>query len=543
MLLFVTLTTSEGQNCRFSGNSGHIMKILQELCHVISKYTSQKDAVRKALIPDDGRRKRLYEGVASGIYKSDGEAAQDIYNKTLEQSNYRNLKYSLINRLLDVFYLLHMKKENRGQFVSVYYKTAKELFAAEICEWLHLYSTLVLLCDRIEESAQKYDFTRLKLRCFELLRNYYSKHGSVSDYDKYAALAHEALLVYTAEAKSERVRTELVKLLSVHLTPSAKDVRQIAAKIPELQQDLKQYGTRTLYVNYYNVTGKIARLTGRFAEARKIYQSYLHYLDEHKHFDYEAQRIVVLHFISKCCFASGDYQGVLKHTDAALELLESKPPNWFAVVEVRLMALIHLQQYQEAADLFVIGIHQPEFESNELRREVWSILEAYLRLLSETCLNPAETIRGTKFSLSYTLEELSETMKDKLGMYIAILIFQIIHWLRQRSLSLVESRIRTLRDLLYKHARSTKFEGQFFRTDCLVKMLTIMVNCQYDSSLTTTKSKPYCEQLEAAHANDTTTDEGVTLPIEEIAPYSHIWNCVLQELRTIEVEMKTADSW
>jgi hypothetical protein len=513
------------------------MDVILEIYHLIRRLVSRKDPATKVLLKTDNLSTKLLQGFFSGTYTSDEQAAKDLYPDTRRgRANYRQLKYTLVNNLTNVLFFLNLRSPKYSQYAINSYKTKKEVFVAELLEMFQSRQALKYILSRTIKTAEEYDQTFVLLRCYSMMRNLHSKFGPREEYIRFRKLADETLVIVTAEQNAQSLRTDLVSLMSAQLMPGTREVLKLKNELPKLERDLAQNNTRSLHANYMELAGSIFRLLGDYEAARSVYFNYLQFLDENKRFDFRAQRVVTLHYMARCELFCGNHASAASYSAAAQDLEDIGTNNWFAVAEVYLLICLHAADYRKAAELFRWAIGLKQMKQLERRLEVWSIFEAYMRLLiqDETLLPAKETVRGTSFSLNYTLEELSETRQEKSGMYCAILIFQLLHYLHQRHFELVESRFNAIRDLLYRHIRPLDEVGRFNRTEILIRVFGQMINHEYNYSKVKLTSKSLLDGLSNSGYGSAQDQGGLAL--EEIVPYEHLVELLLSELQNIEKE-------
>lgn len=513
------------------------MDVILELYHLIRKLTSRRDPATRMILDADNLSTKLLKGYFSGAYQNDEAAAKGLYPDTPQgRKAFRQLKYILINKLTSLLFFLNLNPGKYSQYAINLYKAKRELFAAETMETFQAYTSLKFLVSRTIKTAEEFHLTDVQLRCNELMRNLYSRIGTREEFVRYRDRVEELEIVLQAERHALNVSTDMVNLMATQMMPPIREVNQLKSGLERVKNDLAQYGTRTLQYHYMWSAGDIYRYLGEFTRAQESYREYLNFLDAHPQFDFPAQRVLVNHFMARCHLFAGELSDAADRTRKAIENEEVGTGNWFAVTEVQLLIYLHQREYIKASELFIRGLKVKGFRDAELRQEVWSIFESYLRLfVKDGAILPAKTtVRGQSFQLNFTIEELSNTRKDKVGMYVAILIFQVVHYLQERHFELTESRVKALRNVLYRYLRPEDENGQFSRTDTLVSMLAMLVNYEFDYETVERKSRSLYEHL--VNSKYKALQDGGGLSLEEIVPYDHIWSLVLQELQAIKHE-------
>ena len=513
------------------------MQIIRQLHDVVRQYVSRRDPALKYVFQEGNNATELLEGVVSGVYKTDEDAVLDLYSLSKnDKLRYRQTKHTVIRKLESLFFFLNFRTATHSAYTANLYKVKREVFVGDVLSWLGRHEAMVQTVTRALKTAEDYEFTLHRLRCYQLLQKYYSKIGNRQEYMKHSEAVTHTLAVYNAEIRAVTWRTRMrLEAVSQSVVPQS-TLREFREILPIIEADVKTFKTRTLYANFVTFAGATKRLLGEFAEAANIYEDYLQFLDDNPAFDMNSQRGMAHYSLARSFHFLRDYEKALKHTDKAFEYVKLRSENWYSVAEMGLFIALHSQNYRKAIDTFQWVLNQANFSDSAIRLEKWSIYEAYLRFLveDEESFPSHQTVRGSQFSLNYILEEIDVVRTDRIGMYLSILVFQIVHYVKKRLLNLVESRLRTLKYYVYPAQQSKASLGRYYRTQCFVQMLSVMVQCEYHPSDTKQKAEPLYRQL-LEYKQDDTADES-PMALEEIVPYQHLWDFVLRELKTIEAE-------
>lgn len=517
------------------------MNHIHQLISVVRQYTSRRSPAWQFMFKQDTNHARLLQGIEDGEFADDSQAMSALFSTdAVGKRRYHSTKFLLTEKLETLFFFLRFRHPAVSLYTVNLYKVKREVFVAEILEWTGRHEAMFRIVSRALKTATEYHFTRFSIRLHEMLRDYYSLKGKRDEFNQHCAQIARLLETQQAENNASNIRARMKLEFSSQLMVPPTTIRELKVELPRFEEDLKRYQTRTLQLYYMQFAGAIKRLTGEFDDAQSVYSNYLNFIDAHPQFDIPSHRFFTRCLIGRCHYFARQYDQAKLAFVSAFEHEDVGTENWFIGNEMFFLICLHSRDYGRAIELFRWTLSQPRFRSNELRVEKWSIFEAFLRFVvtDKKALPENETVQGSRFQLNYILEEISITRMDKAGMYLAILIFQILHFMRRRLFDLIDSRIKSFQNLMLKIHRSGEATGSYYRTEILLRMIVLMRNCDYHPGNTDDKTGPLWQLLLNYHQEDL-SEENV-LPLEEIIPYEHIWEFIRREIRTIEKEQAGA---
>lgn len=513
------------------------MQAIREMYELIKRLISRRNLLYNNLVDKDSIAGKLLDGVINASFNSDTEAVQAIYAEVEDESrrvvSFRTAKYQLVNKLTNALVFLNVCHKTYSSYLVNAYSAKKELVAAELLMWFSCHSGMRLLVGRILKKAKRFHLSREQLRCYEMLRHYATIHGTEQECLEFAELVEESFAVVSAEVWAAnakvRIRAELTEKLS--LSPDSLDsLLEIAQK---LEQQTEAYQTRTLWQNCGVGAGLVYRHAGQYDRALHLYERHLQFFEKNPHLSSVVRESQICFYALRCCLVMRNYEEARKFAAKGLQHEESGTSNWFAQLSMHCLLAFHSKQWQEAATIFQWVVQHPHFSKEAHRIEIWSVFEGYLRYFCEdqSTLPSHVTVHGNQFQLHHLLEEIDVVRQDKSGLNISVLIFQVLHRLRERQFELLESRVNALKNYLYKYLRKDS-TGRFERTETLFQMFVTMVNCQFESRVTREQTRESLQQL----YNFCQPDQTGGQHIEEIVPYEHVWERVLLELEKVELE-------
>ena len=111
--------------------------------------------------------------------------------------------------------------------------------------------------------------------------------------------------------------------------------------------------------------------------------------------------------------------------------------------------------------------------------------------------------------------------RDKRGNNVAILIFQLLHYLRERQLEPVLARLERLRKYQQRHLR----DAAAIRSRTFLRLLLLLPEAEFNPATLTQRSKTLLGALRQAPLTGE-ADAGI-----EIIPYEDLWELVMSLLR------------
>jgi tetratricopeptide (TPR) repeat protein len=513
------------------------MDAILEMYDLIKKLISRRNPVHNQLKDEKTATGRLMSGILAEQFESDKQAAKIIHTESESDAkriaSYRKTKYQLVNRLVSTLFSLNICNRTYSEYLVNAYSAKKELVATEMLLWFQSHKAMRLLVGRILKKARYYHLTREKLRCLEILRYHATLVGTQEDCLAYTQQVEVALKELNAEIRSANIKTVVRAQLTEQISFSPESLDELLKKANELEGMAKQFELRTIWLNCATCSGLVYRHAGQFDRALVLYERCFEFFHSNSHLTTGSKVSQICFYAVRCCMILRNFDRASQFAEEGLKHQEIGSSNWFSHISLHSLLACHKGDWRVASEFFCWAVQHPKFHKEVYRIELWSIIEGYLRFFAgkSEWLPLNITVHGQQFQLHHLLEEITEGRQDKAGLNIAILIFQVLHRLKERQFDLLESRIKALNNYLYKYLRKDN-TGRFYRTETLIHMFATMLNCRYEAKLTQTKTSAEFQQLLGHQQPDTVGGQ----QIEEIVPYEHIWERVLQELQQIETD-------
>ena len=192
--------------------------------------------------------------------------------------------------------------------------------------------------------------------------------------------------------------------------------------------------------------------------------------------------------------------------------------NWFYFHEHHLLLALHAQQYERAQQLLVVITKNPSYPiQREAALQRWDLYKSYIDFV----LPPKRLTTARQRQMAQWVLQLPEYSRDKRGHNVAILVLQLLHFLRERNLEAVLLRLERLRKYQQRHL----YEPATLRSRLFLRLLQLIVESNFDAAQAAERSGQLLQQLRD------TPPPGEAFAEVEIIPYEHLWELVLELLR------------
>lgn len=500
------------------------MQELRELADIVTPKKLKSIANLGVAALPHAKMRRFYEGVSEGLWRSDEEAIAELFPGQDNPPHYFRLKNALRDYLHRMLFLIDLDLPHYQLRQKAWFDCYRQWATMKLLTGKNARTSQIGLANDLLRMTRKYEFTDLTVDIARSLRLYYgSIEGNVKKYEHYAALTREYDEVLQAENRAEDMYTDLV-LRFVNDKSAKHDVHQQALEaFQSIAPALERHHSYRLHlsgrlievlvytsVNDYRNTVEVCGRAIRFFESK----------------DYTANLPLQIFLQQEMvCFVQlRDYQRGKQVAERGMTLLEEGTFNWFKYQELLLMLSFHTQEYQSAYEIFERSVQHRRFDTlpNSVL-EVWKIQEAYLFYLAELGKVKPDP-QGSTFSdfrVSKFLNETPRYSKDKRGMNIAILVFQIIWLVLARRYNETIDRM----DAIEKYTTRYLKKDDTFRSNCFIKMLLAVAAAGFHRVAAARAAEKFVVALRSMPLDFAQQSHEV-----EIIPYEHLWELVLGSL-------------
>lgn len=497
------------------------MKELKEIIGVIQRKPAKLvDFIDPALNKRSSNLyDKLYYGIASGLYKTDEEAARALYSTRSSDKRYQMLKSRLKEKMINTLLLLPTSKGDSFYQRGMYYSHRNYFIARNLLQ-KGARTGATSLAKSTMAYAQKFDLNDVAYLCALMLRYHSALTGNSKEFKVYdrqvihlgKVLSHEQQMEKMFEnliirfAQSRAINKGTVRSARYYLKRSA----SITRKSPSFNTRLLNLRISILY----------CQITRNYHRLLKICNRYDAFIRRHPTFKLASRDgEVALLKLTSCLYLRDFKQGFI-NAEKAQHFFKQGSNNWFIAQEFHFLIAMHAGNYKKAAQIFEeVTRHNRFVVLPAAKKEDWNISDAYLNYALP------ESAKRKTFRIAKFVNEVPIYSKDKEGLYVSVLIAQILFLLENREVyaDLLEHKVEALRIFVSRHFTVKKSP----RTVYFVKMLRILI--YYGSYLPLVKNKAakYFAQLKgtALHAQ-------VQAELSEIIPYENLWELLLSQIKS-----------
>jgi hypothetical protein len=401
-------------------------------------------------------------------------------------------------------------------------------YEVECLDLLHKVSVLFMegeyvlserLLRRCLRLAQQGDFTIYAEQAAQRLSVLYAEQRSGYQYKQATKqlLSLRQTLVYEQEAE------QLVSEVSLTMARAVASRRALLPKMPVYVERAEQLHRKThtfaTFIALYRLRLAQAELTGRYEDIIRYTTSATQLLRQGKlnerRFDQRFNQFMSVY----AHLRSRQYEAGLKLAEAYAPDFHPTSSNWFYFYEHYILLALHAGDYDQAMELLNVAHKNPSFpKQRPAAQERWELLQSYVEFVQPEDQLPPRRRNQLAVFAALTVPEYT---RDKRGHNVAILVFQLLHYLRQRLLEPVLTRLERLRKYQQRHLR----DAATLRSRLLLRMLLLLPESDFDPKLIAKRSQSLLIQLSQAPIRGEADSE------IEIIPYEQVWTLTMDILR------------
>ena len=375
---------------------------------------------------------------------------------------------------------------------------------------------LLLRCLRLAETGE---FTQYVVQAARMLRNLYGEQRKPAPYQKITKTLHSAQQQLAAEDEAEQLQADIQ--LAVTSTVAAR--RNLLATMPARLAQLEALHRKVRSFSTYNALYR-ARLTheelqGHFKEMIRVAaaaerRSADGKLNERR-FDQRFNHFVTIYAYLR---SRQPVRGLLL-AGRYIHDFHPSSNNWFYFQEHHVLLALHAGRYELAQHLLDAVAKNPAIVGQrESAMQRWDLYRSYLNFVLPTA---PRLLTARQRQVAQQMLLLPEYSRDKRGHNVAILVLQLLHFLRKRNLEQVLLRLERLRKYQQRHL----VEASTLRSRLFLRLLQVIVDKNFDAKKAAERGQNLLQQLRD------TPPPGEAFAEVEIIPYENLWQIVLGLLR------------
>jgi len=369
---------------------------------------------------------------------------------------------------------------------------------------------LLQRCLRLAEAGE---FTQYTVQAARMLRNLHAEQRQVIPYKKIAKVLLRAQQVLAWEDEAEQLHTDTQ--LALRSTVAAR--RAVLSLMPDRLAQLETLHRKARSFTTFNIVYRAQlayeELSGNYQEMIRVTATASRRLRAGK---LNARRFDIRfnHFVSIYAYLRSRQavQGLRLAEEYARDFHPSSN-NWFYFQEHHMLLALHAQHYERAQQLLVVISKNPGYMmQREASLQRWDLYKAYIDFVL-----PPQRVTTARQRHMAQLLQLPEYSRDKRGHNVAILVLQLLYFLRERNLEAVLMRLERLRKYQQRHL----YEPSTLRSRLFLRLLQLIMEKNFDAAQAAERGKNLLQQLRD------TPPPGEAFAEVEIIPYEQLWDLVL----------------
>ncbi|MEN9827889.1 MAG: hypothetical protein RJA11_505 [Bacteroidota bacterium] len=413
---------------------------------------------------------RLYEGIKSGKYKTDADAAFDIYGTIKPDRRYSTLKARFRKKLLQTLFFWDLESENISNRGKSLYNCRKNAILAQLLLGQGAFYASSEIAKDILREARIYEYPEFEVISLEILRKYYSRIGNRNKYKQIndqLIIARKHLLI---EKTSEDIFWNIIHQCEASQEFKYDLIQDMMNAERELLCLRNEHTSYVTVLNHHRITIKYLELLGHHNE---IIQQCLWLENYFKKLPIIFSRAPIqemqIHIIS-AYHKLGDLEQCNETIQKSYDIIRPGEYNWFLIKEYELMMRIRDGNPREAWGIYKEVISNRTFTVDSIRQERWNILLAYLvafirlsnidnELINDPMIN---TFRMSKF-----LNEVHYLSSDKRGGNNSIIMLEAIFLLIEKNYETFFQKSESLQKNKLRYFKN----HESYRINCFMKLL------------------------------------------------------------------------
>jgi len=463
---------------------------------------------------------KLYSGLEKGKINSDEEAEQLLYKGAHGGSKYRQLKFTLRERMMSAIINFEAKGDRFTDYQKAYYESHREWLIVKILTGQNANTAAISLAVKLLKQAQKFEFTMLTVDIASYLAYQYGlRENNDRKFKQANALYTESRQLLDAEALAEQLYTELMVKV-VNSKTSAEEVALLAREaFVQIDPFLAKYTSYRLHL-FGNMIG-LMRFTSinQYQDILPICNKAIAFFESKP---YEARVPLQMFYYQKliCYIHMKSFSEGEQVAQYCLGLLEEGTFNWFKYMELYLRLAFHSGEMEKGVHILSESLKHPRFQFlPDNTKELWRIYASYGYYLGITgCV---KQVVDPTFKLGKFINETPIFSKDKSGMNVAIIVIKnLILLAEKKSIRLLDG-IEAIEQYCYRYLNN----ADTARSAAFLKMLLLLPSGNLDRESIEKRVEKYQKVLEQYPVQ--MSDQ--TLEIE-IIPYDRLWKIALDSI-------------
>ena len=374
---------------------------------------------------------------------------------------------------------------------------------------------LLLRCLRLAEAGE---FTQYLVQAARMLRNLYGEQRKPAPYKKVTKTLLRAQQQLAWEDEAEQAQADIQLAVSSTVAARRSLLAAMPVRLAQLEGLYKKMHSFSTYNALYRARLTFEELQGHYKEMIRVAAAAERQFTDGKlnerRFDLRFNHFVTIYAYLR---SRQPVRGLLL-AERYIRDFHPSSNNWFYFQEHHVLLAMHAGRYELAQQLLdTVAKNPASVGQREAAMQRWDLYRSYLNFV----LPATRVLSARQRQAAQQMLLLPEYSRDKRGHNVAILVLQLLHFLRERKLELVLLRLERLRKYQQRHLN----EASTLRSRLFLRLLQAIVDKNFDPKKAAERGKNLLQ-----HLRDT-PPPGEAFAEVEIIPYENLWEIVLGLLR------------
>lgn len=432
------------------------MKIIKEIVGTISKKKLRPIETINLSGDQSGAYNSFFHLIAQGEITTDDEAAMETFGVDRTSKKYLMFKSRFRNRLINHLFFLYdteLVSDEAKEKIFAY----RNIFLANILIALSANTSAFYFVKKVLPIIKKNEWYDLYIVALRISLTEATLNNKYKKTEKISQDIFDATVAFSLESKAQVLYEQSRSIFRYRKVLRKAEREKLESIITELQllydDPLSSFQTKwyaiLIQLSYLSYELNYKQVLIKVEEIEAYLKNNLHFYDNGKKY-----------FLS--LFKIESY-AQLKEWEAGErvileieEVFSEGKLNWFTLQKNKFMYAMAQANYLEALDCLNCTMRNKNFDklsSNFI--EQWKIWEAYLYIIFKIQKNIPEDLMQKDFRINKFLNEISVTLKDKMGLNASVIILFFLHAMM----------IKDYDAIIDKDRANVEYSKRYLRTD------------------------------------------------------------------------------
>lgn len=469
---------------------------------------------RKKEISKDNQ---LYEGIITGEFSDDEDAASKMFDADSGNRNYRNAKTKLKQRLLNHLYFLDYDKDIYTMHNKMSYECLHTLHQARILFMEGASDIAMKLLPQLIRTCTEFEFYEIKIEALIFQRNEYAHDGKLTPYMETQAEIEASTKALEKVRRCEELYFGTLVNINKSVSAQQRVIDAIPKTIKQIEETSKELKSVRLEIVAYKLKMLYNHLTWKFKDnlaiCTELEKKYLSKSNQEVAVDMDKNQVSLIKIY--CYYNTTDIENGKAYAAKAVNLFKNGSEEWFDFMEYYFLLLMKGELFKEAGKIFrAVRTNKNYMLLSETDKERWLIYRAFLVFVND------EKLLKWGFDLEEFVKNAPKYPKELSNYSVATLVIQFMYLLRDAEVI----KLRTVLDLLQKYNSEHLDKRTNYRNSIFIRLISMIPEQEFSHEAIKDRGKVYFSKLKRTK-----------IPCEikvdmEIIPYEILWSYILKIL-------------